>query len=326
MAGRSLLACCWLLSVAVQWLGMAGPLSLVQDWLAANVQPLFAPETFTELALFAAAVAVAVPDAGEHSVCLVARRLAMMRSTGWRSAMPLAGVLAGSGAAGAAGAQPAAVTIETTRCATGSMRRRWRHHPGDADLRPGDVERPADAPRLSAQRIGAGERAGDAILHLRPDQSQSLANSYRGSLPVFGFFNRDADARPGGVAATGCARNMPAVGRPRLPGRRNSRRGSARCARSDFLLVNDRVASESNQRLALFALAPARRLVEAGIGTVFGDPAAATAGDRGQRLVPAGRLCRHGGGTPGDAILLTLLWQSLQPVTGELPGVCPPAG
>ena len=37
------------LSVGVQWLGMLVPYALVQDRLAANVQPIFAPETFTEL-------------------------------------------------------------------------------------------------------------------------------------------------------------------------------------------------------------------------------------------------------------------------------------
>lgn len=42
----------WLLvvlSVGIQWLGMLAPFGLVQDWLAAEVQPLFATETFTSL-------------------------------------------------------------------------------------------------------------------------------------------------------------------------------------------------------------------------------------------------------------------------------------
>ena len=37
-------------SHGVQWLGMVIPFGLVQDWLATAVQPLFAPETFTQLA------------------------------------------------------------------------------------------------------------------------------------------------------------------------------------------------------------------------------------------------------------------------------------
>ena len=83
---------------------------------------------------------------------------------------------------------------------------------------------------------------------------------------------------------------------------------------SDFLLSNDRVASEGNQRLALFALAPAQRMVEAGIGTVFGDPAAPPPVTEANGWFRLDGYAVTAQTRPGDAILLTLLWRSLAPV------------
>ena len=59
--GRIAVGCCCSFSVAVQWLGMLVPFRLVQDWLDAAVQPLFAPETFTAYRLFAPCPAMAIP-------------------------------------------------------------------------------------------------------------------------------------------------------------------------------------------------------------------------------------------------------------------------
>ncbi len=47
----------------------------------------------------------------------------------------------------------------------------------------------------AAERIQEDERAGDAIILLRPTQSQDFANVYHGKLPVYGFFAQgDLDA------------------------------------------------------------------------------------------------------------------------------------
>src|SRR5690606_31297606 len=48
VVGRLATTALLLLSIGVQWLGMLVPFGLAQDWLAANVTPLFAPQTFTE--------------------------------------------------------------------------------------------------------------------------------------------------------------------------------------------------------------------------------------------------------------------------------------
>ena len=49
IAGRLAIMLLLLISAGVQWLGMLVPFGLVQDWLDANVQPLFAPETFVRI-------------------------------------------------------------------------------------------------------------------------------------------------------------------------------------------------------------------------------------------------------------------------------------
>jgi len=81
----------------------------------------------------------------------------------------------------------------------------------------------------------------------------------------------------------------------------------------DFLLMDDRISGPSNQRLALYAMAPSAEMIESGLGTIFGDPSAVPINDtngwirlRGYALTPTAQ--------PGGHILLTLLWQSLQPV------------
>jgi len=299
-------------SVAVQWLGMAVPFALVQDWLAANVQPLFAPTTFTEW---------------RYSPLLLQWnfltpeniQFAWWRAADWPNAvnwlalvMPLAGVLAGL-----------VLLVQQVRSRRPDQTsERWRHMLYAAALASitlailtytqATLSDPQTA-ALSAH-LAAGEQAGDAILHLRPDQSQSLANSYGGRLPVFGFFNGDplTAEQEAWLQQLRTRYSRLWVIPDGLPPEQGAWERSLRG--SDFLLSNDRVAIEGNQRLALFALAPNNRLVEAGIGTVFGDPAApppvteANGWFRldGYAVTPQVR--------PGEAILLTLLWRSLSPV------------
>ena len=53
------------LSLGVQWLGMVIPFSLAQEWLATNVQPLFAPITFVRLAYSPLWAAMALHPVGK---------------------------------------------------------------------------------------------------------------------------------------------------------------------------------------------------------------------------------------------------------------------
>ena len=301
------------ISVAVQWLGMAVPFALVQDWLASNVQPLFAPVTFTEW---------------RYSPLLLQWnflkpeniQFAWWRAADWPNSinwmalvMPLAGVLAGL-----------VLLVQQVRSRrpdnVDERRRHLFYVTALASITLATLtytQATLSDPQTTALSayLAAGERRGDAILHLRPDQSQSLANSYRGRLPVFGFAN-GGELTPEQEDWLQRLRTRFArlwVIPDGLPPEQSAWERSLRT--SDFLLNNDRVASEGNQRLALFALAPNNRLVEAGIGTVFGDPAApppvteANGWFRldGYAVTPQVR--------PGEAILLTLLWRSLAPVT-----------
>jgi hypothetical protein len=288
------------------------PFALVQEWLASNVQPLFAAQTFTELRysplllqwqfLTPQNIHFAWWQAGE-----------MHDSINWLSvAMPLTGVLAGlillvqlvrsrqpddredRTRNWLYGAALAAITVAVLTYAQATL--------GNATV---------DA---ANQRIAAGERRGDAVVNLRPDQSQAFANSYRGNLPVYGFFNSDSLA-PGQAAWLERLRQryerlwvLPDDRLPEQSGWERALRGS------DFLLANDRVSGEGNQRLALFALTPAQELVEAGLGTVFGDPAAPPPVTESNGWIRLDGYAVTAETRPGEAILLTLLWQDLAAV------------
>lgn len=300
------------LSVLVQWLGMAVPFSLVQDWLAAEVQPLFAPETFTQLRYSPLLLQWQFLTAENI-------QFAWWRASNWPEAinwlaiaMPLAGIVAGL-----------VLLVQHLRSdRPDDHDDRWRNWLYAGALAAITlailtyVQAALSDPQTAAisARLAASERAGDAILQLRPEQSQSFANSYRGRLPVYGFFNTgELDAEQAAwldrlrttyrrlwVVPDGLAPEQSAWER--------TLRGS------DFLLANDRVASEGNQRLALFALAPSQRMVEAGIGTVFGDPAAPAPVTESNGWFRLDGYAVTQQVQPGGAILLTLLWRSLAEV------------
>ncbi|MEJ5249579.1 MAG: hypothetical protein WHS90_17535, partial [Caldilinea sp.] len=167
--------------------------------------------------------------------------------------------------------------------------------------------------RLVAERIEKEGRRGDAVLLLRIDWAQDFANVHRSALPVYGPAPRP-DLDESDEALLNRLRNAyerlwvtPDYTPPEQSGWERSLRIH------DFLLMDDRISGPSNQRLALYAMAPAAEMIESGLGTIFGDPAAAPINDangwirlRGYALTPTAR--------PGGHILLTLLWQSLRPV------------
>jgi hypothetical protein len=166
----------------------------------------------------------------------------------------------------------------------------------------------------ASRRIADGEQRGDAVLNLRPDQSQAFANNYRGNLPVYGFFNADT-LSPDQTAWLERLRQrhdrlwvLPDGIAPEESGWERSLRGS------DFLLANDRVSGEGDQRLGLFALAPQQHLEEAGLGTVFGDPAVPPPVTEANGWFRLDGYAATAETRSGDAILLTLHWQDLAAV------------
>lgn len=300
-----------LLSVAVQWLGMLAPYALVQDWLAANVQPLFAPETFTRIAYS--------PLVLQWQFLQTTHvQFAWWRDRPWPDtvdwlglAFPIVGVIAGIW-----------------------MLRQQRHNPHDGDsdsahnwlyagalwiialamltylqVAMGDPEA-----RLMAQRIEQGAARGDAILHLQPLASQEFANHYRGRLPVYGLFDRSAlppDEQAWLERIRGKANRLWVIPDDRPP----DDSGWERALRTDdFLLVDDRISGRGNQRIALYALAEGHHLDEAGLGAVFGDPGAATPVTEENGWFRLNGYALTSESTPGGVILVTLLWESLRPV------------
>ncbi|MFN8464648.1 MAG: hypothetical protein U0X20_03820 [Caldilineaceae bacterium] len=299
-------------SVVVQWLGLAVPFSLVQDWLAANVQPLFAPQTFTELR-YSPLVLQWQFLAPQNIQFAWWQAGAAHDTVNWLSiAMPLAGVLAGL-----------ILLVQLLRSRQPDDRddraRNWLYGGAliaitlavltyvQATLGSTTID-------TASRRIADDERDGDAVLNLRPDQSQALANNYRGNLPVYGFFNGET-LPPEQEAWLQQLRQrytrlwvLPDSSPPEKSGWERALRGS------DFLLVNDRISGSDNQRLGLFALAPNQELAEAGLGTVFGDPAAPPPVTEANGWFRLDGYAVTAEARPGDAVLLTLLWQDLAAV------------
>jgi hypothetical protein len=296
-------------SVAVQVLGLLVPYNLVQDRLAALVAPLFADVTFTQ-ARYSPLVMQ------WEMVRPEAIHLAWWRSGGgaidWLPfGVALAGVLTGL-----------LLLVQQMRSArrddVDDRVRNWLYAGALLLLTAGLLTyyytTLADPElRIIASRLQQEGARADAVLLLRPERTQQFANVYRGDLPVYGMFQRNElrqeDAPVLARLRTQYARlwTIPNYLPP-------DQSGWERALRSeDFLLSDDRITGPSQQRLALYALAPAAELVESGVGTLFGDPAAQPINEsngwirlNGYALTPAA--------APGGQVLLTLLWQSLQPV------------
>lgn len=307
------------LSVGVQWLGMVIPYGLVQDWLAAEVQPLFAPATFTQL---------------RYSPLIAQWRFLTTETVQfawWRPAppglppwqyvdwlalvIPLAAVLAGI-----------AVLV---RQAHWRSEENWGNDPPRNYLYFGalvlialalltyiyQAERAGEI-ALAAGRIEAAEQRGrDAILHLVPPETQAFANIYHGRLGALGLPAAAGDAevaaRLDALAENGFARLwvVPDATPPEASPWEEALR------RDHYLLAETRPAGPDGRRLALYALAGAFDLGETGLGTIFGDPALgaqAVTADNGWFRLAGYSLTQET--PPGGEILLALRWESLRPV------------
>lgn len=300
------------LSIAVQWLGLLVPFGLVQDALAAQVQPLFAQETFTQLrysplvmqwqfltpetihlawwratrtAGSVAWLGLLAPAAGMVSgVVLLRRQLRQNRSNG--AAAPSRNWLYG------AGLIVIALAILTY----------YQPYLSDVDN------------RAITAAITNDEHRGDAILHLIPEQTQQFANVYHGRLPALGLFAQnelDATNQYWLDRISTEYRRVWVVPDYAAP----EQSGWERTLRTDhFTLLDTRPAGDNGRRLALYALADAYSLTQVGLGTVFGNPA-----QEGPVTAQNGWFRLDGYAVtdtvkPGEALLLSLAWRSLQPV------------
>ncbi|MEZ4636182.1 MAG: hypothetical protein R2856_14675 [Caldilineaceae bacterium] len=251
-------------SLGVQWLGLLVPFSLVQDWLAQTVTPLFAPETFTQW---------------RYSPLILQWRYLTpdhLHFAWWR--------------AGVDGADwPSLLLIAATTAVGGwlLLRQTWQDRTlgerlpnwvyGGALLlvtlgllvRYQPVLSGGD--EATARFIEDHEAQDDAVLYLRPVETQQFANAYHGALPVYGFFPSFPltadDAQWLERLSTQYRRLwvLPDFAPP-------DRSGWERELRRDAFLVTDQRVGWDAQRVVLYAL-PAAQPLWANVGIEFGDPA-----------------------------------------------------
>lgn len=320
-----------LLSVAVQWLGMVVPYGLVQEWLAAEVQPLFAPQTFLQLR-YSPLVLQWQFLTGENIIFAWWRTAA---DGAWRIdwlalVMPLLGAVVGA--------------FLLWRQARWQMP--YASKPAlSAEARARDaLEISANAPRnwlyfmalllitlailtwqfsshngselaTIAKRIRDGERSRDVILNLTPADSQAFANLYHGRLATFGEASAipetQTEARLAGWRTTGNERvwTLPDAMPP------DASNWEMPLRTKNFLLSDTRPAGSDGRRLALYALDGVQPTTETGLGTIFGDPAQPDA----EITESNGWIQLAGYGlTPdvqaGREILVVLNWLALQDI------------
>jgi hypothetical protein len=300
-------------SVGVQWLGMLVPYTLVQDWLTANVQPIFAPQTFTELRY--SPLVLQWRFLTPENIQLAWWRPASGTVDWFALTMPLIGILVGL-----------ILLVQQPRSTRddeqGVGPRNWLYGAALAIIALAMLTYFRTAlgdPALTAlaQRISSLEQKSDGILFLTPEQGQAFANAYHGRLPAFGFFGREQldPAEQAWLERLRADHGRLFVVPDYLPPEQSGWERPLRTG--EFLLVDDRIPGRdpaAGQRLALYATGQAHHLEESGLGTVFGDPASqeAVTLENGWIRLKGFAVTRET--QPGGTVLLTLLWESLQPV------------
>lgn len=302
-----------LLSVAVQWLGLLVPFSLVQDWLATTVELLFAPETFIQWA-YSPLVNQWRYLTPEYVHLAWWRTTVTTGAVEWQGmALPLIGILV------------SLVAILGYRRAKGEAVNSlygWLHTfiliaTTIALLVDYQSVLTGIDQRAVADRIEQLEAPGDAILYLRPTQTQAFANVYHGRLPLYGMLPQstlDESSQQWLTVLQRQYQRLWVISDDTPP----EQSGWERPLRTEnFLLQENRIPKTDNARLAVYNTAQSLALTEAGLGLIFGDPAVAgviTEADGWIRL-------QGYGFTPevkaGEAIALVLRWQSLRPVNQD---------
>lgn len=303
-----------LLSVVVQWLGLLIPFNLVQDWLAGTVTPLFAPETFTALAYSPLIQQWRYLTTPEHIQLAWWQVTLATGEVDWQGiTLPLVGIVV---------SLAALMGYSRTHGEAISRLYGWLHTfiliaITVALLINYQAALTGIDQRAVADRIEQLERSGDAILYLRPTQTQYFANVYHGRLPTYGLPSQeslDETSRTWLLYLERHYQRLWVVSDDMPP----EKSGWERPLRVDnFLLQENRIPQTDNARLAVYAMARTLQLTEAGLGLVFGEPVTSGVMTEGQGWI---RLQGYGF-TPevqvGTEIVLVLRWQSLRAVNQD---------
>lgn len=328
--GRWGAASAWLLtllSVLVQLLGLLIPFGLVQEYLAAEISPLFAPETFTRMELsplllqarFVARDTIhlhwwtgepgwAAVDWVALLVCvalIAVGAAALRRQLAADAAENLPAREPALRAEPALRGEPSPLPYVVAVCVVAGALVLWQ----------GQEWRAGSQAQLAARVAAAERRADDAILHLIPIETQPFANAYHGRLATWGL-----PAAAAGEEVQALLARLQRAGTQRLwvipDGTPANDSPWELALRSDHYLLNElRPTGADGPRLALYALAGVQPQGETGLGTLFADPAlagqtidATNAWFRlaGYRLTPSAQA--------GHELLLALRWESLQAV------------
>lgn len=315
VAGQIALGVLVAISVGVQWLGMLVRFDLVQNWLDANVQPLFAPITFVRLE-YSPLVLQWQFLRPENIILALWNNSVGQPAFDWPVALALGVALLFGGVVLVRRSRRA----ETDEAGAGDSLNDWLYGAAlvvlTVVLLMHYFTKLTDPQmRLAAQRIALLEKPDDAVVNLMPTRAQEFANAYHGRLPTYGFLPEGVDETERQAWEARLVDRyarvwlLPGQGLPEQSSWERDLRGK------EFLLQDTRMAEPEGQRLALYAFAEAQALTETGIGTVFGDPARVNDGIteengwirlQGYAMTPE----TH----PGQELLLALHWESLRPV------------
>ena len=297
--GRWLATLLVLLSLGVQWLGMLIPFALVQDWLDRTVKPLFAPETFTRL-LYSPLLRQ-WDFIRDDTIVFAWWRLGRDGPDWFALVLLLAGLLGGilllsrllrpeeEG-------EGRTVALYATALGLITLVLLVRYQLPFSGLENSAI----------AQEIAAREETGDAILHLRPLETQQFANAYHGQLPVYGLFPVDNLSSDDSRLLDSLLQRyhrlwvLPDFAPPQQSGWERTLRGRV-------FLLDDQAVPPDDRRLVLYAGAQEQPLTETGVGIRFGDPAWVRL--NGYGLPQTAR--------PGGSLLVALEWESLAAVDRE---------
>jgi hypothetical protein len=286
-----------ILSLSVQWLGLLIPFSLVQNWLEQAVTPLFAPVTFTGWRY--------------SPLVLQWRYLAEenLHFAWWRTGnggpdWMMLGLVMG---ALVVGSWLLARQVQNAQ-EQGDLLPTWIYGAALLLVTLGLLVRyqsplSGTATVEMARQIEIHEEENDAILFLRPLESQQFANAYHGSLPVYGLFpvdTLDADAAARLTDLSQRYRRLWVIPDFALP----DRSGWERTLRGDTFLLLDETFGLDERRLALYAFPHALPLTETGIGVELGMPAWVRLNGYGYTQQTE----------PGEELLVALEWESLRSV------------
>jgi hypothetical protein len=323
-----------LLSVAVQWLGLLIPYGLVQDELAATFSPLFAPETFTHIDLSPLVMQWRYLQPENIHLAWWRADSGTIERRFFSAVYPAAAAPQGAGAAhidwiglllplAAVGVGAFWLLRQLRQPDTGESGDGWLNSASTLFIAVMTValllytNANLSNPELAraAARIRQDEQAGDAIVLLRPTQTQDFANVYHGKLPLYAFFAQGTldEQNDAWLAKLRQQYNrlwlLPDDLQPQESGWERLLRGE------DFLLFDTRMSEPEGQRLALYATVAHRPLQEAGLGTIFGDPALAAGSiNSSNGWIRLEGYALSPEATPGGELLLALRWESLRPM------------